>query len=215
MALSTDDPGIRARREERAPVSYRHYLNTDAWRRVRNRALADAGYACQRCGRRRDLQVHHRTYVRLGREWSTDLEVVCFVCHRTHHEDAAANTDLGIYLTVARTVLASNQWASFADLSADAKQFCADHDIPQRPDLLNKAILMVTAMRTSDRGRPYVSVVDIAPETPEPTHAQACELLTRLFGGTDLEPVLKTMPSCTPLTDEAIQDFRRRYVWNK
>ena len=44
--------------------------------------LEAAGYECQRCGAVDvELQVHHLTYARLGREDWEDLKVVCSPCH--------------------------------------------------------------------------------------------------------------------------------------
>lgn len=63
-------------------VEYRSYLASQEWARKRTTALRLAGNTCQRCGRTGGtLQVHHRTYRRLGHEESTDLEVLCGDCH--------------------------------------------------------------------------------------------------------------------------------------
>jgi 5-methylcytosine-specific restriction endonuclease McrA len=41
---------------------------------------------CDHCGRRTHfLELHHRTYERLGRELITDLELLCEQCHRSKH----------------------------------------------------------------------------------------------------------------------------------
>jgi 5-methylcytosine-specific restriction endonuclease McrA len=71
---------------------YQAYLESPTWRRVRIRALADAGNACERCGAGdQTLNVHHRTYERVGgRELPEDLEVLCEPCHVRHHEYARA-----------------------------------------------------------------------------------------------------------------------------
>ncbi len=50
------------------------------WARVRAAALAcDQG--CRTCGATRDLEVHHRTYERWGREDIADVTVLCRGCH--------------------------------------------------------------------------------------------------------------------------------------
>lgn len=74
---------------------YEEYLNSSRWERVRERKLRDAGRKCERCGDRgyrtlkgnpAGLQVHHRTYERVGGdERMEDLEVLCEDCHREEH----------------------------------------------------------------------------------------------------------------------------------
>lgn len=64
---------------------YKAYLESDAWKARRQRALYLAGYSCNRCGVPKMpgviLQVHHRSYANLGDELDSDLEVVCKSCH--------------------------------------------------------------------------------------------------------------------------------------
>jgi hypothetical protein len=64
--------GIEAA-EERAIVTesfYEAYINSDAWRSspARLDALRRDDYRCRGCNAADDLDVHHRTYERLGRE---------------------------------------------------------------------------------------------------------------------------------------------------
>lgn len=66
-------------------LPYADYLQTAHWQRVRGLALEQAGHACDLCGRDRDLEVHHRTYERLGFERQSDLIVLCRDCHQDHH----------------------------------------------------------------------------------------------------------------------------------
>lgn len=67
-------------------MPYHQYLRTPEWRRTRASALIRAGYCCSldvtHIG---ELDVHHRTYERLGQELATDLIVLCRECHRIHH----------------------------------------------------------------------------------------------------------------------------------
>jgi 5-methylcytosine-specific restriction endonuclease McrA len=60
---------------------YAEYLQSDLWARVRTAALRRAGYRCSACGASRNLEVHHRTYERLGGEAWADLVVLCHGCH--------------------------------------------------------------------------------------------------------------------------------------
>ena len=64
---------------------YRRRINSPEWDLLRLRLLFERGGRCERCGRRGEksspLQVHHKTYDRLGQEVDEDLELVCHVCH--------------------------------------------------------------------------------------------------------------------------------------
>lgn len=64
---------------------YAEHIKSAQWRNTRKDILRMRGSACERCGRAgsaRDLDVHHKTYERLGRERASDLEVLCRPCHR-------------------------------------------------------------------------------------------------------------------------------------
>jgi 5-methylcytosine-specific restriction endonuclease McrA len=72
---------------------YCEYLASVRWRKVREWVFHLAGYRCERCPSAEGLQVHHKTYVRLGREKQKDLEVLCRDCHRRVHDDDLKNAD--------------------------------------------------------------------------------------------------------------------------
>lgn len=63
------------------------YLFSYHWQQdVRLPALQCAEYRCQSCGARNTvLDVHHKTYERLGFESAEDLEVLCRDCHEAEH----------------------------------------------------------------------------------------------------------------------------------
>ena len=66
--------------------SYAAYLRTATWRAIRNRKLKEAHYECQRCGSTCRLQVHHKTYDRVGGdERMGDLVALCDACHAFEH----------------------------------------------------------------------------------------------------------------------------------
>lgn len=65
--------------------TYLEYLESPEWWRLRKLALQRANYTCERCPCRITLNVHHRTYKRLGAEYVNDLEVLCETCHRNEH----------------------------------------------------------------------------------------------------------------------------------
>lgn len=78
-----------ARRAEiRAPENrpnYHEYLRSEKWKKKRLRALKSAGFRCNICKCDGPLQVHHKTYRRLGFERLRDLQVVCGACHKKIH----------------------------------------------------------------------------------------------------------------------------------
>jgi len=68
---------------------YPAYLRTPHWQRTRRTAVLESLWTCQECDARGwnvELQVHHLTYKRLGRERPRDLRVLCENCHREEHE---------------------------------------------------------------------------------------------------------------------------------
>jgi HNH endonuclease len=63
---------------------YADYLASEHWREVRKRYReSDRPQRCK-CGAE-GTQLHHTTYVRLGRESLTDLVLLCENCHRRRH----------------------------------------------------------------------------------------------------------------------------------
>lgn len=70
-----------------ASVRYDRYIRSERWRAKRVSFIAARGKRCERCkrGRRASLQVHHKTYERLGHERLEDVEVLCQRCHAEVH----------------------------------------------------------------------------------------------------------------------------------
>lgn len=66
-------------------LPYAAYLRTEHWMIVREAALTRAMRRCQLCNSDRSLEVHHRTYERLGAERADDLTVLCSSCHELFH----------------------------------------------------------------------------------------------------------------------------------
>jgi hypothetical protein len=64
---------------------YPAYLRTRHWQAAREKALARCGRRCGLCNRPDGLEVHHRTYERVGAEWESDLIALCGACHATFH----------------------------------------------------------------------------------------------------------------------------------
>jgi hypothetical protein len=73
------------------------YLRSDHWRRTRIAALDRADNRCQVCNGADALDVHHRTYERLGAELPGDLTVLCRRCHWLFHHTSTVKQprDLG------------------------------------------------------------------------------------------------------------------------
>lgn len=66
------------------PPNYYEYMVSPAWREKRAQRLEIDGRRCRTCGATADdypLQVHHRTYARLGHEELDDLITLCSQCH--------------------------------------------------------------------------------------------------------------------------------------
>lgn len=64
-------------------VDYNTYIKSDAWRAVKARYWASKlPKVCYVCGTKKRLDLHHRTYTRLGHERLDDLIPLC----RTHHQ---------------------------------------------------------------------------------------------------------------------------------
>jgi hypothetical protein len=71
-------------------VQYKKYMSSCQWRDKRLEKIKLVKWSCERCGKNyryksKHLQVHHKTYKRLGCELMEDLEVLCFVCHGLEH----------------------------------------------------------------------------------------------------------------------------------
>lgn len=68
-------------------MNYKQYISSNAWRRgaARLAALAAAGNRCSLCpsegSPENPIEVHHRTYERLGEERPEDLTALCRSCH--------------------------------------------------------------------------------------------------------------------------------------
>lgn len=49
-------------------ASYSEYLLSDEWKLKRDAALRAANYVCSECHTKANLNVHHKTYERVGKE---------------------------------------------------------------------------------------------------------------------------------------------------
>lgn len=63
-------------------AAYHEYLKTEAWAKLRKKAMQRAGFRCQLCNSKSHLQVHHRVYPKIyGTEKLNDLTTLCRDCH--------------------------------------------------------------------------------------------------------------------------------------
>jgi 5-methylcytosine-specific restriction endonuclease McrA len=60
---------------------YEAHIRSDRWAKLKRDLIRLRGARCQHCGARTALQLHHKTYARLGRELTCDLELLCWRCH--------------------------------------------------------------------------------------------------------------------------------------
>jgi hypothetical protein len=71
------------------PERYGEYLQSEDWLALRQQVLRRDNHRCVHTGKAKrpddPLQVHHKTYERVGREDLGDLETVCLSWHRRHH----------------------------------------------------------------------------------------------------------------------------------
>jgi 5-methylcytosine-specific restriction endonuclease McrA len=68
-------------------MNYDRYISGHRWRQnpARRAELVASGFRCRLCngdGKDSAIEVHHRTYARLGNEQPGDLTALCSGCHR-------------------------------------------------------------------------------------------------------------------------------------
>lgn len=162
---------------------YLAYLNSAEWRMRRQRALKLAGYRCHRCGAKRPLQVHHKTYDRLGAEWDQDLEVLCVTCHEAATEADTPDQE-SKYFIFARMALRAAPFAGLGQLFEAVKLLCAANKISYDSGRITRAVELVTGKRLMQAP----AAVARRPRSAALTDAQAHELFIRL------ELTAKAMP---------------------
>lgn len=67
--------------------SYDDYTSSDHWKQFRDQVLRMTPRRCTACSDdEARLELHHRTYWRLGREFLEDVSLLCGRCHDTVHK---------------------------------------------------------------------------------------------------------------------------------
>lgn len=72
--------------EPNKPFDYQEYLKSETWQLKRLAKFKQVGKRCQFCNSPYRLNVHHRTYERIGKEDLNDLTVLCGKCHSVFHK---------------------------------------------------------------------------------------------------------------------------------
>lgn len=83
-------------------TDYHEYLLTPQWQTKRENVLIFWGHRCALCFSDINIEVHHRTYKRLGNELMTDLIALCSDCHSDHHFAARSERTEHISTAAAR-----------------------------------------------------------------------------------------------------------------
>ena len=83
--------GLRAQNTSHIPQrldasEYQAYMRSPAWKVKRQQCIDRFHGRCALCYSAEKLQVHHRTYIRLGFELPEDLTCLCGFCHMDLHE---------------------------------------------------------------------------------------------------------------------------------
>ncbi len=71
--------------KELAINDYKGYLNTDHWKQLSARKKRETDNTCELCLSKEDIDTHHKTYIRIGRELLSDLSTICNPCHYKVH----------------------------------------------------------------------------------------------------------------------------------
>lgn len=82
---------VRSSKQKKAPrplkpQDYVSYINSKKWNKRRRLYFALNGNTCAICGSRERLNLHHKTYARLGCELDIDLVPLCGDHHDEFHE---------------------------------------------------------------------------------------------------------------------------------
>lgn len=68
-------------------MTYKKYLRSKYWKKIRLIILKKYKYTCQKCGSNKTLEVHHIEYVPRGKEHKnlSILTLLCGSCHMENH----------------------------------------------------------------------------------------------------------------------------------
>jgi hypothetical protein len=68
-------------------ITYNQYLQSEHWKDLKERYWKSKlnNFRCYACGNIGKLQLHHRTYRRIGHERLNDMILLCADCHKETH----------------------------------------------------------------------------------------------------------------------------------
>lgn len=102
---------------------YREYLGSLQWHFTREAALSRAQHKCQRCGKLKDLEVHHKHYGTFGREQPDDLTVLCIRCHDEADEQRRRQSHRKKGIVTYAEKKYGEDWQSMVDWEVLAEEF--------------------------------------------------------------------------------------------
>lgn len=65
---------------------YKEFLQTPQWKKQRKLLLKIKGKKCEKCGKKKELHIHHLHYGRFMKEKPEDVLILCKDCHRRIHK---------------------------------------------------------------------------------------------------------------------------------
>lgn len=139
-------PTIKAAETRISSEGYQDYLKTPAWRQTRGKALRAANFQCSKCLAKRQLEVHHKTYERLGHERPEDLEVVCSGCHKGHHFNQF-QTELGVFSKLVSEALKMPGVETVTDVREAVMGLCRLHKVKYEVWQCDEAINRIAMQR--------------------------------------------------------------------
>lgn len=75
-------------------LNYRKYLRSEKWKKKAKRIKARDKNKCRLCKSTKRLEVHHLTYMNIGKEKDKDLITLCRRCHRIAHDMENKNKNM-------------------------------------------------------------------------------------------------------------------------
>lgn len=94
-------PAKGSRKYAHVSERYREYLLSVDWQQRRKRWLEFWESSCCVCNSTSHVDVHHRTYERLGHESLNDCVVLCRQCHDLFHHDQGERNNLTLFASLA------------------------------------------------------------------------------------------------------------------
>ena len=73
-------------------MTYVQYLQSEHWKQLKDKFYHSkmGKHKCYACGKAEKLNLHHKTYRRIGHERLNDLVLLCENCHKKAHKYADA-----------------------------------------------------------------------------------------------------------------------------